>query len=114
MLVMIAQGKVLLERRPPTGIWGGLYSLPEATDGESPMALALRRSGVVPHEVSALVTVRHTFTHFALTITPWLARLSTMPEQAAEEGLLWAPLDALDRYGLPAPIKRVLSDLSGV
>lgn len=111
MLVMIAQGNVLLERRPPKGIWGGLYSLPEAAEGESPMALALRRSGVMPDEVSALAPVRHTFTHFALTITPWLAQLPAQPAQATEDALTWAPLNALDRYGLPTPIKRVLTTL---
>ncbi len=37
LLLSDREGRLLLERRPPSGIWGGLWSLPES-DGSAPLA----------------------------------------------------------------------------
>ncbi|MDB5814790.1 MAG: A/G-specific adenine glycosylase [Rhodocyclales bacterium] len=112
MLVLRAGNRVLLEQRPASGIWGGLFSLPELAPDEDASALLQRRFGLsVTTTPSALPPVRHSFTHFSLTIQPWLVVLAQMPASLNEPTLNWAALDALDTLGLPAPIRRLLESL---
>ncbi|MCK6404573.1 MAG: A/G-specific adenine glycosylase [Rhodocyclaceae bacterium] len=103
--IFVARDRVLLERRPPAGIWGGLLCLPE---GE-PDALAASL-GVEVVEREALAPLRHSFTHFRLTLHPLLCKVRAAP--ACGEGrFLWLPLgDAIDA-GLPAPMLKLLAAL---
>ncbi|MDQ8020194.1 MAG: A/G-specific adenine glycosylase [Moraxellaceae bacterium] len=111
VLVLRARGRVLMERRPASGIWGGLYSLPECGEGESPLACAQRRFGIAAADATALPPLRHSFTHFTLTLTPWLIELPKLPRMASDDSLYWADADTLPSLGLPAPIKRLLADV---
>jgi A/G-specific adenine glycosylase len=112
MLVLRAQNRVLLEQRPASGIWGGLFSLPEMEVGEDAASLMQRRFGLSPRaEASALTPVRHAFTHFGLTIQPWLVDLKKMPATLNEPNLSWTDLASLENVGLPAPIRRLLQSL---
>lgn len=114
MLVLRDGDSVLLERRPPAGIWGGLWSLPEA-DGDP--ALAERARGFGGGAPMPLATMTHTFTHFKLEIEP---RLSDMTDAGScgaaavrDEETAWVPLSRLDAYGVPAPVRKLLDGLSG-
>ena len=73
MLVLRDGDAVMLEKRPPSGIWGGLWSLPEAAD-EDALAERARDFGG-DGAVSPLAPLTHTFTHFRLDIEPRLAEL---------------------------------------
>ncbi|GAB2897804.1 A/G-specific adenine glycosylase [Uliginosibacterium flavum] len=108
VLLVKAGGAVLLEQRPATGIWGGLFSLPEMVEGESGAQTALRRLGIAVPDCRELPSLRHSFTHFTLTLTPWLAELPAMPVMAHEPVLRWVALDELEKVGLPAPILKIL------
>ncbi len=99
VLILRRRGHVLLERRPPSGIWGGLLSLPELPGGKPPQKLA----GAV-----SLPPVRHAFTHFRLDILPLLCETR---ETATPEGGLWLNLKKLDAAPLPAPIRKILENL---
>jgi A/G-specific adenine glycosylase len=103
---------VLLERRPPSGIWGGLLALPEIGDGEDAAGWLLRRFGTPASETAALATVRHVFTHFRLDIEPVLLRTQGNATTVAETGMEWLALDALDKAGLPAPVRRILDSIA--
>jgi A/G-specific adenine glycosylase len=113
MLVLQDGETVLLEKRPPTGIWGGLWSLPEAADEASLIAVAHGLGGT--SELHRLSPFTHTFTHFKLDIEPRLARaknangLGEVPEKVT----VWAPLADLDAYGVPAPVRKLLDALTG-
>ncbi|MEC5384502.1 A/G-specific adenine glycosylase [Uliginosibacterium sp. H3] len=112
MLVLRAQNHVLLEQRPASGIWGGLFSLPEMEEGEDAANLMQRRFGLsLKTSASALPPVRHVFTHFVLTIQPWQVDLKKLPAALNEPQLCWIDLDALDKVGLPAPVRRLLQSL---
>src|SRR5690554_683058 len=90
LVVRDAAGRVLLERRPERGIWGGLYSLPELDDGDSAREWCARRLGCVPIDEIDLPELAHAFTHFDLTIAPRLVRLDTDCEDVMEtERLVW-------------------------
>jgi A/G-specific adenine glycosylase len=107
MLVLIENGRVLLLPRPPTGIWGGLLSLPEVTAGNDPEREAARVGCRIVSQRS-LAAVSHTFTHFRLTITPLLCEVQST-DLAAEPGARWLAADELAPAPLPAPIRKLLS-----
>ncbi len=113
MAVLRHNGDVLLEKRPASGVWGGLWSLPElATDADPSRAVA-QRFGCNVRQVGRLASMRHTFTHFTLEIRPVLVDVDVSTPHAAEPGSMWLPLEAAATAALPAPIKRLLARLSG-
>ena len=106
MLVLLRAGEVLLEKRPPSGIWGGLWSLPECAETDDPLDAA-RRLGLEVDAVEILPTFSHSFTHFRLFIRPWTLRVRSLPT-VAEPGRLWLALDDLEGAALPTPVRRIL------
>ncbi|MBS1210613.1 MAG: mutY [Proteobacteria bacterium] len=108
VLLVKTGDSVLLEQRPSAGIWGGLYSLPEMLDGESAAQAGLRRFGVIGPDFQAQPALRHSFTHFTLTLTPWLQVLSAQAAVVHDPALRWVRLDELAEIGLPAPILKLL------
>ncbi|HEX5394596.1 MAG TPA: A/G-specific adenine glycosylase [Rhodocyclaceae bacterium] len=102
-------GRVLLEQRPPSGIWGGLLSLPELGDGEEADAKALAAYGCMASDWEQLPALSHTFTHFKLELVPLLARVKNNAKRVADgAGQQWLPIDDLESAALPAPIRRLL------
>ncbi len=110
MLVLQDGNSVLLEKRPLTGIWGGLWSLPEAQDENALAAVSHSFGGSA--ELQRLTPFTHTFTHFKLDIEPRLGRANGVPD-AADSKTVWAPLANIDAYGVPAPVRKLLDALQG-
>lgn len=114
MLVLRDGDAVMLEKRPPSGIWGGLWSLPEAADE---VALAARaRAFGGDGAVSPLASLTHTFTHFKLDIEPRVADLGRGAQGDAVLGdaeTVWVALRDIDAYGVPAPVRKLLDALQG-
>lgn len=104
-------GRVLLERRPPQGVWAGLWSLPQADDAEAAMQLAVRyaRLGAAAQSLPAIV---HVFTHFRLHAQP-LAWRDVSPHAAIADNprLRWCTRADAAALGLPAPVRRLLDNL---
>jgi A/G-specific adenine glycosylase len=105
-------GGVLLERRPPSGVWGGLWCLPEFATAAA--AAAFIREGLASADPpQTLEVLEHAFTHFDLSITPLLA-LCPAATAVMEEGTsLWYNRRAPARIGLPAPVSALLARLAG-
>ncbi|WP_010488630.1 A/G-specific adenine glycosylase [Pseudomonas sp. S9] len=100
-------GDILLYRRPSSGLWGGLWSLPELTDLQELESLAnSHQLDIGPRQQLAELT--HTFSHFQLAIDPWLVRVTTAPASVAEADWLWYNLAQPPRLGLAAPVKKLL------
>jgi A/G-specific adenine glycosylase len=110
MLVYLHAGEVRLERRPATGLWGGLWSLPEcAMEADARQVAGLR--GWEIESVRDLPTLDHAFSHFRLRIHPRLVSLRRRAHAADEPGQLWLPLaDALEA-ALPTPVRKILAGL---
>jgi A/G-specific adenine glycosylase len=108
--LLITDGEnILLQRRPPTGVWGGLLSLPEGR-------LHLPKLGLAGCELQSLPPRAHVFTHFCLEIHPYLCRVERMPRLADTPDLECLPdfeclrlADAL-QAGVPAPVLRLLRE----
>ncbi|WP_244814504.1 A/G-specific adenine glycosylase [Caballeronia sp. Lep1P3] len=111
MLVLQDGDSVLLEKRPPTGIWGGLWSLPEASD-EAALAAVAHGFGGDEH-LQRLAAFSHTFTHFKLEIEPRLAQARAQSIEAMDGRTVWAPLSRIDSFGVPAPVRKLLDALTG-
>lgn len=102
--VLITDGThLLLERRPPSGLWGGLLVPPE---GDADSILAAR--GLISTARQHLPALRHAFTHFRLTLQPVLCQLEHRPTIAGESGQTWVALDAAADAGVPTPIRKLI------
>jgi A/G-specific adenine glycosylase len=119
MLVVAHQGAILLEQRPPSGIWGGLLSLPElqrllpsvpATISKKLLSAALAEFGEVA-SFDSLPAFTHSFTHYKLQVNPLSVSLSRSFASAAQSGYQWVPVKNLASTGLPAPVKKLLENL---
>jgi A/G-specific adenine glycosylase len=109
--VLVRAGdRVLLERRPPRGIWGGLWAPPEFADAPAAGAFLAARFGVA-EPTRRLPRLRHAFTHFDLDIEPWVLELEGSLAEAAESDARWHNLASIDTVGLPTPVARLLEEL---
>jgi A/G-specific adenine glycosylase len=106
-----AHGRVLLERRPPIGVWARLWSLPEARDADS-AARALRdRLGLKAGRITPLEPFTHVFSHDRLKITPLLCAPASVTRVQDDADRLWYSRAELAALGLPAPVRRLLDSL---
>ena len=96
--LMRHNGEVLLERRPSTGLWGGLWTFPESKPG-----------GVEVTARRELARLEHGFTHFRLSIRPILCdvdRARNVPSG------MWIDLDEAKEAAVPAPVRTLLRRIS--
>jgi A/G-specific adenine glycosylase len=105
--VLLTDGpRLLLERRPPSGLWGGLLVPPEGEPAD-----VAARFGLALGETTKLPPFRHAFTHFRLTLEPVLCRIDAV-FQANEPGLEWVELERAADAGVPAPIKKLIRQVA--
>jgi A/G-specific adenine glycosylase len=112
MLVLLHARQVLLEKRAPAGIWGGLWSLPEVATGADIIALCEERYGAVVATHEAMPKVAHGFTHFKLDIVPQKLVVTRVAPRAAAPGVMWLALDDALGAAIPAPVKRILAAIA--
>lgn len=115
LLVLQNKDTVLLQKRPSTGIWGGLWSLPEIADQPSPQQIkhfCLKNFQLHAKKVQALKPFRHSFTHFHLEIFPvHLVLTGPRPKTMDRETQIWYSFRRPEAIGLPAPILSLLGKL---
>jgi A/G-specific adenine glycosylase len=111
VLVVEHGGAILFERRPATGIWGGLWSLPEVHMAHDALAAFRQRFSVAGEAGAALAPIEHAFTHFALTLHPRRIAVKRWPRRAEEPGLVWLARDDALGAALPAPIRKLVRSL---
>jgi A/G-specific adenine glycosylase len=115
MAVIVRDGAVLLVRRPPVGIWGGLLALPEIPpDAADTPAWAAQALGLATGPALARPPLTHAFTHFVLEIRPELLVLQGEDLAVREAGHHWQALADLDSAALPTPLRRILAELAGM
>jgi len=113
LVVRNPAGEVLLERRPPTGIWGGLWSLPECDSEQDIADWCWQRLGVTPRWVEMLPVRRHTFSHFSLNIEPLRVDLPSEPKAITDtDRAFWCDPQRPSMVGLAAPIARILREIA--
>jgi A/G-specific adenine glycosylase len=111
LVVRAPDGRVLLERRPASGIWGGLYSLPELSPEDSPREWCARMLGASVAAERTLATIEHAFTHFDLDLAPRLLELTAVPATVNDrDDWFWCEPGMQLTVGVPAPIATLLGN----
>ncbi|MEM1110705.1 MAG: A/G-specific adenine glycosylase [Pseudomonadota bacterium] len=106
------EGSLWLERRPPSGIWGGLWCFPELADASAAETWCVDRFQFAPTSIERWSPFRHTFSHYHLDIQPILATLPTCPQAVmASDEQLWYNLRQPPAVGLAAPVVGLLETL---
>ena len=117
LLIVDAEGQLLLEKRPATGIWGGLWSLPETAELPAPKTSWAIWDNL-PYRISIdrddpnilLTPFKHSFTHFDLTISPIICRLNpTQNEIMDNPDQLWYNPGRDTELGISSAVKKVIT-----
>ena len=113
-LLLMHGNDILLEKRAPQGIWGGLWCPPQIEDGQGVPADYVQRSGMTVTERIDLAEFTHTFTHFKLHITPVLLHVSCKPTQVQQAGSVWLDVEEALLAAIPTPVRKMLLQLSAL
>jgi A/G-specific adenine glycosylase len=112
VVVTDVTGDILLEQRPPSGIWGGLWSLPECPPDQALERWCQEVLGCDVEERDSLLPRRHSFTHFHLDITPVRVAVKNPAKGLMDAGSrVWYKLSQPDDRGLAAPVSRILREI---
>jgi A/G-specific adenine glycosylase len=112
LILSDANGRILLEQRPPVGIWGGLWSLPECAIDVEAATWCQHEMGYQVTSLEPLVRRRHSFSHFHLEITPVLIFVKNPTDRLMDAGAqVWYNLSQPDDRGLAAPVLRILQEI---
>lgn len=119
--VILNDGKVLLNRRPPQGMLGGLWEYPggAVADGTTdlPMALGtlLLSRYELPVEVEAALGVfRHAYTHFKITLHAFICALSSPAEVSLPSLFAWVPTTDLSACPMGKVARLISHEVEGI
>jgi len=111
LFIVSDKKRVLMEKRPSSGIWGGLWSLPELALDEDIKQMCQQQWGLSVETVVNQPVFRHTFSHFHLDITPCLIRVSPAITQAVNDGTKFQWCDFDTQLAVSTPVRHILNDL---
>lgn len=112
-------GRVLLQRRPPAGVWGGLWGPPECETSRQAAGCLARLGLTATGPARTLAPVQHSFSHFRLHITPIVMDVATAPVHgvagavADAADLRWVVPGSEPGIGLAAPVARLVASCAG-
>jgi len=119
VLIESGKGEILLEKRPPSGIWGSLYSLPELKYDISEDDLASHCNQEFNghfQKVEKHSSIHHTFSHFKLELKPVKLKATQLlernPQIQEQNQYHWFSWQQLPKIALPSPISKYLKALS--
>jgi len=97
-----SQAQIQLEKRPPSGIWGGLWSLPEIT--------TTNENSKQAKQSKLIGKFKHTFSHYHLEATVFAGDKTQASTQRVEDkiALAWHNVSEVSQLALPTPIKKFL------
>jgi A/G-specific adenine glycosylase len=109
LALAIDDNRVLLEKRAPSGIWGGLWSFPELPNPDAVSQWCRTRFGRSPTKIKAWPVVSHSFSHFDLDMTPVEISIDGADQQVMDgDRWLWYNTEAPAEIGLAAPVAQLL------
>ncbi len=110
LLLRTPDGRFLVEKRPSSGLWGGLWCFPQLDPILDPLQQAREKWGLFTREVERLATLRHTFTHFHLDIEPHLLQVDlahSLPISCTDDKN-WFTLRQLQREATPVAVRKLV------
>lgn len=113
LLLRTAENEVLLERRPPVGVWGGLWSFPECPPEADVADWCREWLGLTVTVEPSWAALRHSFSHFYLDMIPTPVTVIGPSRMVMEgERRVWYNFRHHNNYGVAAPVKRLLAILN--
>ena len=113
LIIQNSKGELLLERRPPSGIWGGLWVFPQIDSDADVDDYCAEQFGKTLATVERWNNFRHTFSHYHFDMSPVIIQLQKTPNIVMEAGQrLWYNRQQPAEVGLAAPIKKLMSRLA--
>jgi A/G-specific adenine glycosylase len=111
MLIATTGDTVYMERRPASGIWGGLWSLPELGDEDAASWSARVLDDRKPR-VESWELLRHSFSHYDLDIRPVVVRVAAASSKVADgDDSTWYRFDESPPGGIAAPVRKLIDNL---
>jgi A/G-specific adenine glycosylase len=101
--------QIYLEKRPPTGLWGGLWCLPSLNKESCPLDFIQSRYGLIGDEPQQLIAFKHRFSHFLLEINAVKIQTKELGTQLGELTGQWVSKEKLSSLGLAKPTSKILS-----
>ncbi|WP_434982309.1 A/G-specific adenine glycosylase [Xanthomonas arboricola] len=112
LLLENADRQILLQRRPPTGIWASLWTLPQAETDSGMRAWFDKHIDGNYDRADELPLIVHTFSHYRLHLQPLrIGKVALRPAVRDNDDLRWVARADLASLGLPAPIRKLLDAL---
>jgi len=112
LVMQLSSGEILLQQRPNAGIWGGLWTFPEADSATLIEEICDQKFHVNIAEIRTKAEFKHVFSHFKLTIHPHLIQCSIIDGKIGENNnATWYKISDALRLGIPAPVKSFLQSL---
>jgi len=112
-LILLDQERILLKKRPASGIWGGLWCFPEMSVDQDSIDYCEKNLHVRVTKLARLPHLQHTFTHFKLIIQPHLLQsIMHQPvceEKCEENSYLWLTIEQAMQQAIPVPVRKLLS-----
>jgi len=101
---------ILLEKRPGSGIWGGLWCLPQFDD-ENAARIWFEQNGMEASSGEKMEAFTHVFTHFKLNITPLKIQLARKPQRMQQAGSMWLSMEEALSAAIPTPVRNLLEKI---
>lgn len=112
LLLYDSHDAILLQKRPPVGIWGGLWSFPECNMDENLILWCQQKLGIKAKTIKEWPSFRHTFSHFHLEITPIEMEVEQQQITIMDvTNQAWYKIGDKPLGGLSSPVKRLLTQL---
>ena len=104
-------GRLLLQRRPPTGVWAHMWSLPEAADVAAARKNIARDHGIRGNTIvfRPLRPFVHTFSHYRLDVMPLVLDVASPAHVADDADCRWLHPAEAAALGLPAPVRKLIA-----
>jgi A/G-specific adenine glycosylase len=113
LIIKNPDGEILLEKRPNSGIWGGLWTFPQIDSDQTPTEYCLDQFNQTAKSIDKKQSYRHTFSHYHLDITPVIIELSKTDTVIMEgQSQLWYNSKQPPAIGLATPTKKLISQYS--
>jgi A/G-specific adenine glycosylase len=103
------EDKIYLEKRPSSGLWGGLWCLPGLDEGKCPLDFIQMEYDLTGESPQHLIAFKHRFSHFLLEINALRIKTKALGTKLAEPKGQWFAKEHLSSLGLAKPTSKILS-----